>query len=156
MTAPARSTISAATYAAVVGRVVTEDLRAQLILRPRATRFGWPELDRKGGFLAHDKARVFSGGAVAAGLYVAGWAGRDPSAVGAHAADADAVVTAIHADAVKLPSPEADLTDIVTRASTLGGWSAVAATERLLDRLAAEGQAPLADYQALLAQADDD
>ncbi|AEF37801.1 hypothetical protein JDM601_3801 [Mycolicibacter sinensis] len=38
----------------------------------------------------------------------------------------------------------------------LQDWSAVAATDELLDRFAGEGQSPLVDYDALLDQVDED
>ena len=91
---------------------------------------------------------------------MAGWAGRAPSDTGSHAQDAAAVVAAIHADVAKLPRPYKRLADSLTghdiNASRLDGWSAAAATDVLLDRFAGEGMAPLADYEALVGQVDED
>jgi hypothetical protein len=41
-------------------------------------------------------------------------------------------------------------------ASRLNGWSAAAVTDELLDRFAGEGQLPLADYESLMDQVDED
>jgi hypothetical protein len=142
------------------GRVLTEDLRAQLLLRPCAAASPWGELDEHGGQIAHAHNRVRSGGKTTAGLYVAGWAGRAPSASGSHTADAAAVVEAITAGRVRLPAPDRELAEVLgangVAVPRLVGWSAVAATEVLLDRFAGEGKAPLADYDALIEQVDED
>jgi len=142
------------------GRVVSEDLRAQLLLRPRAESFCWRGIDEHKGRIAHRDGRVLVGAAPVAGLYVAGWAGRAPSDNGSHAGDAAAVVTAIHADLAGLSRPGESLADTLAErgigASTASGWSAAEATEVLLDRFAGEGVAPLADYAALLGQVDED
>ena len=138
------------------GRVVSEDLRAQLLLRPRAESFCWRGIDDLRGLIAHHQSRVLAGGNPAVGLYVAGWAGRAPSDKGSHADDAAAVVAAIHADVATLPRPHEVLTGLGVEASRLDGWSAVAATDALLDRFAGEGTAPLADYETLVGQVDED
>lgn len=142
------------------GRVVSEDLRAQLLLRPRAESFCWRGIDEHEGHIAHRDSRVLIGAAPAAGLYVAGWAGRAPSDNGSHAGDAGAVVAAVRSDRKTLSRPRTALAETLAgrgiRASGQNGWSAVAATEVLLDRFAGEGAAPLADYAALLGQVDED
>ncbi len=142
------------------GRVISEDLRAQLLLGPRAESFCWPGIDQNQGHIAHRDGRVLIGATPTAGLYVAGWAGRAPCHGGSHVDDAVAVVAAIHADLATLSCPSKTLADILTeraiQASSLNGWSAVAATDMLLDRFAGEGTAPLADYQALMEQVDED
>jgi len=142
------------------GRVISEDLRAQLLLRPRAESFCWWGIDESRRHIAHRDGRVLAGGTTTAGLYVAGWAGRAPSDKGSHADDAAAVVAALHADLAVLSRPRKTLADIVSErrieTSSLGGWSAAAATDVLLDRFAGEGVAQLADYEALVAQVDED
>ena len=142
------------------GRVISEDLRAQLLLRPRATSFCWSGLAEERGHIAHRNCRVLAGSVPIPGLYVAGWAGRAPSDNGSHAGDAAAVVAAIRADLPTLPSPRDALADTLSRrgveAADVGCWSAVAATDRLLGRFAGEGTAPLADYAALMGQVDED
>lgn len=142
------------------GRVVSEDLRAQLLLRPRARSFCWEGIGEHHGHVAHHGNRVLTGAAPTTGLYVAGWAGRAPSDTGAHTQDAVAVVAAIRADVGKLPRPCKTLADsLIERninVSRLDGWSAAAATDVLLDRFAGEGLAPLADYEALVEQVDED
>jgi ferredoxin/flavodoxin---NADP+ reductase len=142
------------------GRVLSEDLRAQLLLRPRAESFCWQGIDESRGHIAHHHSRVSAGATPAVGLYVAGWAGRAPSDKGSHADDAAAVVAAIHADVATLPHPHEPLADALARhgieASRVDGWSAAVATDALLDRFAGEGKAPLADYEALVGQVDDD
>ena len=142
------------------GRVVSEDLRAQLLLRPRAESFCWHAIDENRGHIAHHHSRVLAGGSPAVGLYVAGWAGRAPADRGSHGDDGAAVVAGIRADVATLPRPTESLTDALTRhgieASRVSGWSAAVATDVLLDRFAGEGKAPLADYEALVGQADED
>ncbi len=142
------------------GRVVSEDLRAQLLLRPRAKAFCWSGLDEAGGHIAHRDNRVLIGASPTAGLYVAGWAGRAPSGKGSHAEDAAAVVAAIHADLAVLRRPRKTLADTLDehgiKTSQIDGWSATVATDMLLDRFAGEGTAPLADYEALVEQVDED
>ena len=133
------------------GRVISEDLRAQLLLRPRAESFCWKGIDENRGNIAHHHNRVLAGAAPVVGLYVAGWAGRAPSDNGSHVDDAAAVVAAVAVDAATLPPPSEALADALTghgiEASRVGGWSAAAATNVLLDRFAGEGMAPLADYE---------
>jgi len=142
------------------GRVISEDLRAQLLLRPRAKAFCWKGLDEDRGHIAQRNGRVLVGSAPTAGLYVAGWTGRAPSDHGSHARDAAAVVAAIRADRTALSRPAKSLFHTLAErgieASSAIGWSAAAATEGLLDRFAGEGAAPLADYEALLGQVDED
>ncbi len=142
------------------GSVVSEDLRAQLVLRPRADVFCWDGIDEDRGHIAHRGGRVSVGATPTAGLYVAGWAGRAPSGAGSHAADAGAVVAALRADLAELSRTPKTLADTLAErdipAAGLDGWSAVAATDALLERFAGEGSAPLADYAALLEQRDDD
>ncbi|QLL09812.1 FAD-dependent oxidoreductase [Mycobacterium vicinigordonae] len=142
------------------GRVVSEDLRAQLLLRPRANSLCWPGIDEDDGHIASHKGRVLSGGTPVVGLYAAGWAARAPDAKGSHADDAATVVAALRADHVALPEPSVGLADLLRRcgivASTVHGWSALAATNALLARFTGEGTAPLADYSALIAQVDED
>jgi hypothetical protein len=142
------------------GRVISEDLRAQLLLRPRAEFFCWNGIDEHCGHVAHRGSRVLSGAIPTPGLYVAGWAGRAPSDTGSHADDAEAVLTAIHADLDLLPRPTKAVADMLherkIRACGLDGWSAAAATDVLLDRFSGEGMAPLADYEALVEQVDED
>jgi ferredoxin--NADP+ reductase len=142
------------------GRVISEDLRAQLLLRPRARSFCWTGLAEDSGHIAQRDGRVLIGSAPTAGLYVAGWAGRAPSANGSHAGDAAAVVAALHADLPTLSRPREALAETLAErhieASGVGGWSATAATDVLLDRFAGEGTAPLADYEAMLGQVDED
>lgn len=142
------------------GRVLSEDLRAQLLFRPRAESFCWPGIDEDGGHIAHHDSRVLSGGTPVPGLYVAGWAGRTPFETGSHAGDVEAVLAAIHADLDMLPHPQKTLPELLMRSglmpSQLAGWSATVATDVLLARFAGEGTVPLADYQTLLEQADED
>lgn len=142
------------------GRVVSEDLRAQLLLRPRAELFCWKRIDEDQGHVAHRRGRVLIGATPTPGLYVAGWAGRAPADKGSHAGDAAAVVAAIHGDLDALSRPSKTLPDALTehdiKASSLNGWSAEASTEVLLDRFAGEGTAPLADYEVLVEQVDED
>jgi hypothetical protein len=142
------------------GRAITEDLRAQLLLRPRSTAFPWRELDELDGHIAHDGARVFSGGVAAPGLYVAGWAGRNPSGAGSHARDAAAVAAAIRADRAELATPATSLANVLASSAIpmigLQDWSAVTVTEMLLDRFAGEGRSPLVEYDALIEQVDED
>jgi hypothetical protein len=103
---------------------------------------------------------VLIGEAPAAGLYVAGWAGRAPSDKGSHFDDAAAVVAAIHADIHTLSRPRHTLADALVErsiaASGVDGWSAVEAINVLLGRLAGEEKAPLVDYGALVDQVDED
>ncbi|MGH7043841.1 MAG: hypothetical protein ACREFY_17175, partial [Acetobacteraceae bacterium] len=142
------------------GRVVSEDLRAQLVLRPRAETFCWPGIDEDRGHIAHRDGRVLIGSTPSAGLYVAGWAGRAPFDKGCHADDAAAVIAAIHADRPTLPRPRTTLAEVLAQrgihTSGLHGWSAVVAIDALLDGFAGEGIAPLADYAALVEQVDED
>jgi NADPH-dependent glutamate synthase beta subunit-like oxidoreductase len=130
------------------GGVVSEDLRAQLLLRPRAESFCWHEIDQNRGNISHHESRVLIGEAPAAGLYVAGWAGRAPSDKGSHFDDAAAVVAAIHADIHTLSRPRHTLADAPVErsiaASGVDGWSAVEAINVLRGRFAGEGKAPLA------------
>jgi len=142
------------------GRVISEDLRAQLLLRPRAESFCWRGIDEDRGHIAHDHGRVLTGGTPIPGLYVAGWAGRSPSNAGSHTENAAAVVAAIRADIGELPCPRKTLADALTErnidAPRADGWSAAVATDVLLDRFAGEGSAPLADYETLVEQVDED
>jgi hypothetical protein len=142
------------------GRVVTEDLRAQLLLRPRAATSAWQGLDHDGDHIAQVDSRVLSGGRPVTGLYVAGWAGRTPSGTGSHAVDAAAVVSAIRADHAGLPDPAGQVDEVLAARgvvpSASRGWSAVAATDVLLERFAGEGCSPLADYDQLVEQVEDD
>lgn len=142
------------------GRVVSEDLRAQLLLRPRAQAFPWSGLDQEGGHIAHRDGRVLAAGQLVAGLYVAGWAARDPDDEGAHPEDAALVVSAIRQDRSALPTARRDLSELTAEleieVSRIDGWSAVEATVSLLDRFAGEGKSPLADYDALMDQVDED
>ncbi|MEB3071485.1 FAD-dependent oxidoreductase [[Mycobacterium] vasticus] len=141
-------------------RVVSEDLRAQLLLRPRSESFCWPGVDENEGHIAHHHGRVLRAGTRVPGLYVAGWAGRAVPDTGSHASDAAAVVAAIEADCDGLMRPEYALSELLAdrgvAVSGLDGWSASAATHALLGRFAGEGTAPLADYDELLEHADDD
>lgn len=142
------------------GRVVSVDLRAQLLLRPRANLFCWHGIDEKQGHVAHRDGRVLVGSAPTAGLYVAGWAGRGPADPGSHAEDAATVLTALRTDLHTLPCPRKTLAQALGEhgltATGLDGWSAAAATDALLDRFEGEGAAPLADYEALVEQVDED
>ena len=138
------------------GRVVTEDLRAQLLLRARASGFVWSDIDEADGYIARDGARVLSAGQQVRGLYVAGWAGRGPSEPGSHAADAAAVVAALRSDVTKLIDPVVDLPAIGIEASDIRNWSATVVIDALLERFAGEGRSPLADYDALLDEVDED
>ncbi|WP_158019511.1 FAD-dependent oxidoreductase [Mycolicibacter sinensis] len=142
------------------GRVVSVDLRAQLLLRPRTESFRWTGLDENAGRIDHRDTRVLRAAAVVEGLYVAGWAGRGPHDGGSHSADAAAVTSAIRWDRRSLPSPQCRLVDVLAghrfQDVRLQDWSAVAATDELLDRFAGEGQSPLVDYDALLDQVDED
>lgn len=142
------------------GRVVSEDLRAQLLLRPSAESFCWTGIDEDRGHIAHRDGRVLVGANPIAGLYVAGWAGRSPRDKGSHSDDASAVIAAIHADLGTLPPPCTTLANVLARrgidVSHVGGWSAVATTESLLAGFAGEGMAPLADYDVLVGQVDED
>lgn len=142
------------------GRVVSEDLRAQLLLRARADTACWQGIDQSRGHIAHRDARALVGSAPGAGLYVAGWAGRGPFDNGSHAQDAAAVLAAMRADLTTLRRPCRMMTDVFAgrriEASHLVGWSAVAATDALLDRFAGEGVAPLADYAKLVERVDED
>ncbi|KZS57878.1 hypothetical protein A4G26_14830 [Mycobacterium kansasii] len=142
------------------GMVVSEDLRAQLLLRPRAGSFRWPGLDEDNGHVAHAGARVLIAGRQTPGLYVAGWVGRSPQDKGSHADDAVAVTDAIGSDLGALPvasRTQADaLADTATEPCGLGAWSALEATDLLLKRFAGAGTLPLADYGALMAQVDED
>lgn len=136
------------------GRVVTEDLRAQLLLRPRGDEFPWPELDERDGLVARIGARVLREGVPVRGLYVSGWAGRGPREDGSHAVDAALVAAALRADRPDLPEPTAGLD--FPGITGLSGWSAVAATDELLKRFAGEGKSPIADYHGLMEQVDED
>ena len=138
------------------GRVVTEDLRAQLLLRSRTNECAWAELDADRGHIAHVGSRVLSGGVPAAGLYVAGWAGRRPGDRGSHADDAAAVLAAVRADEAKLAASQESFTIRREAVPAVSGWSAIAATDVLLARFEGEGLAPLANYYALVEQVDED
>ncbi len=142
------------------GMVVTEDLRGQLVLRPHGESFPWPGLDHRDGHLDHAGGRVLAAGRPVAGLYVTGWAGRTPRGGGSHLEDAAGVVAAIDADIATLARPSRHLEALLQRrgvsAARLDRWSAVAATDELLDRFAGEGTLPLADYDALLEEVDED
>lgn len=143
-----------------LGRVVSEDLRAQLLLRPRATACRWHGIDEFAGRIAHRDGRVLIRKTPSLGLYVAGWAGRAAMETGSHAKDAAAVVAALHSDLASLPRPCKALTDTLAErgieASHADGWSAVDATDVLLARFVGEGIAPLADYAALVERVDED
>jgi hypothetical protein len=91
----------------------------------------------------HDPSRVLDG--VPPHVHVVGWAGRDPVTGGSHAADAAAVAAAVLA-----------CTDSAQFGSGVGDWLATAEVESLLARFAGEGTRPLADYDRLLAEVDDD
>jgi hypothetical protein len=108
--------------------------------------------------MAHENCRVTVKGVPQTGLYVAGWAARSPSAKGSHTDDAAAVLDAFLADSESFVEPRCTLAEIlVDRTGTpRAGWSAVAATEVLLDRFAGEGTLPLADYETLYEQVDED
>src|SRR5262249_47817116 len=80
------------------GRQISEDLRAQLLLRPRALATTWCGLKLTDGPLPHIDGRVVTGGGPIPGLYAAGWAGRAPHGRGSHADDAAAVVAALRTD----------------------------------------------------------
>lgn len=142
------------------GMSVTEDLRGQLVLRPRSDSPVWPDLDHRGHHLGHADGRVLAGGRPVVGLYVAGWAGRHPAGGGSHLEDAAGVLCAISADVATLPNPGRSLTELLqlraVSASRLDGWSAVAATEELLNRFAGEGTLPIVDYDSLLGEVDED
>lgn len=142
------------------GRLVTEDLRAQLLLRPQTTASRWRGFDEQEGHIANDGARVLVNGVPQTGLYTAGWAAHSPGAQRSHRQDAAAVAAAIRADLPATSAPGTELADVLARhgvtAVGLGGWSAVAATAALLDRFATEGTLPIADYGDLLENADDD
>lgn len=126
------------------GRVISEDLRAQLLLRPRAESFCWSGIDEERGRIAHQHGRVLTGAAPSAGLYVAGWAGRAPSDKGSHADDAAAVVAAIYADLGTVPRPCKTLAQTLTvrdiEASGTDDWSAAVATDALLGRFRGRGR----------------
>ena len=142
------------------GRVVSEDLRAQLLLRQRTESFCGPGTDEDGERIAHHDGRVLTGATPMPGLYMAGWAARAPYDKGSHADDAAAVVAAIHVDRATLPRPSKTLANVLTHRGidvlTADGWLAVAATDALLARFVGEGMAPLADYDALVEQVDED
>lgn len=138
------------------GRVISEDIRAQLLMRPRTTTFPWTDLRGTQGFIAHDGSRVLRGGTPLPGLYVAGWAGRGPSECGSHQRDAAAVLAAVREDGSTLSSPDGDLADRAATSDELGVWSAVRATSELLERFSGEGRAPKVDYEELIEQVDDD
>ena len=142
------------------GRVISEDLRAQLLLRPRAASFRWRGIDEQRGHIACHDGRVLTGGTPTPGLYAAGWAGRAPSEKGSHTEDAAAVVAAINADLGTRPRAGKALADALDarniEASQVDDWSAAAATDVLLDRFVGEGMAPFADYDALVEQVDED
>ncbi len=142
------------------GMVVSKDLRAQLLLRPRAESFCWPGLDADNGHIAHAGARVLVAGRPSPGLYVAGWAGRSAQEKGSHADDAVAVTDAIGSDLAALPVASRTLADALADTAIeprgLAGWSALQAIELLLKRFAGAGTLPLADYGALMAQVDED
>ncbi len=142
------------------GRLVSEDLRAQLLLRPRARSVQWCGLDEQNGHIAGVDGRVLGGGSPIPGVYAAGWAARAPWDQGSHAADAAAVVAALRADRGSLPRARITLADVLAQSasptSSMEGWSAVAATDALLQRFTGEGTLPLADYDALMNQVDED
>lgn len=130
------------------GRLRIRDLRAQLVLRP------------------HDPTAATP---APADELVAGWAGRDPVAGGSHAEDAAAVADVVFASSLCADSAVEHRSDADHRGPTAlsehwngwgdagpGSWSAVTEVETLLARFAGEGTLPLADYDALLAEADDD
>jgi hypothetical protein len=112
----------------VGGRLRIRDVRAQLVLRAHA-----PANPRLPSW-----------------VHVAGWAGRDPVLGGSHREDAARVVAALTAE----PAQPSDACP--WSGTPLGTWSPVAEVEMLLARFAGEGTLPLADYDALLAEADDD
>jgi len=142
------------------GLRLVKDVRAQLLLRPRGRSEAWSALDHDGDVLARDGVRALASGAPVPGLYVVGWAGRPPSERVSHADDAAALVQAVLADRDELTPPTETLADLLNRlgvtAHTSAGWSAVAATDVLLDRFEGEGTLPLADYDELLEQVDED
>jgi hypothetical protein len=124
------------------GRLRIRDVRAQLVLR------------------AHDPHSAGPGLPVdEPGVHVAGWSGRDPAAGGSHARDAAAVAGAVFAAAAEADrhARGADADPGVPWPRTgPADWSPVAEVESLLARFAGEGARPTADYDQLLAGADDD
>jgi ferredoxin--NADP+ reductase len=142
------------------GRVLVEDLRAQLLLRPRAKAFPWRGLDQSHGRITARGGRVLVSGTPQPGLYAAGWAVRAPQDKGSHAADAAVVARAIWTDLLDCPRPRRQLADVFAQhgvaPTRIDGWSAVSATEVLLDRFDGECTLPLADYDQLLGEVDED
>ncbi len=111
------------------GRLRIRDHRAQLVLRPHDPR---------------------AADAPPADVLRAGWVGRDPVAGGSHREDAAAVVEAVFATTAARAAALPEL------GTGLGAWGPITEVETLLARFAGEGTRPLADYDALLADADDD
>jgi len=142
------------------GRVLSVDLRAQLLLRPRAESLSWTGLDDDNGHIAHEAGRVLCQRSPQLGLYVAGWAGRAAGEKGSHRDDAIAVIDAIRTDLPALSRTKRELAQVLSASqkepTELGDWSAARATATLLDRFAGEGTLPLADYDALMEQVDED
>lgn len=133
------------------GLVRVEDLRAQLLLRPVAEPYLLPGLEVDGTTYRVDGGRAPG----VPGVYVAGWAGRSPSATDrSHADDAADVVKALVEDLPGLPAPRRAPAEVLTATSL--DWSAVRATDELVERFSGEGTLPLADYQDLLEQVDED
>jgi hypothetical protein len=117
-------------------------------------------LDDDRGHIAHEAGRVLCQGSPQLGLYVAGWAGRAPGEKGSHRDDAIAVIDAIRTDLPALSATKRELSQVLSalqkEPTELGDWSATRATATLLDRFAGEGTLPLADYDALMDQVDED
>ncbi|WP_169811512.1 FAD-dependent oxidoreductase [Nocardia harenae] len=140
------------------GRTLVTDVRAQLLARPFGPARHPSGLDADGAVLTRVAGRAVRDGAPQNGVYLAGWVARSPG-VGSHAADHDAVLTALDDDLTAgLAAATSDVDRLPAAAGSrpLTGWSAVEATERLLERFATEGTHPLADYHRLVDEADDD
>jgi len=146
----------------LVGTGSILDFPAQLVLRSVGYRVVPPAglpLDPETGTVPHDGGRVLLDGAPIPGLYVAGWLKRGPTGIiGTNKPDATETVTALLADADRLPrAPERDPDAIVellrerkVRAVDWSGWEAIDAAERALGAARDCARVKIADRETLL------
>jgi ferredoxin--NADP+ reductase len=146
----------------LVGTGSILDFPAQLVLRSVGYRVVPPAglpLDPETGTVPHDGGRVLLDGAPMPGLYVAGWLKRGPTGIiGTNKPDATETVTALLADADRLPrAPERDPDAIVellrerkVRAVDWSGWEAIDAAERALGAARDCARVKIADRETLL------
>jgi hypothetical protein len=138
----------------VANRLVVQDVRAQLVLRPRGTPALDLPVDVRQDRIRHRCGRVVSVGRVLRYVYVAGWAGRNPLTGGSHAQDAQHVVAMLASD-VPPPPLGPSLVELLGPGGT-GAWKPIAEVEGLLKRFAGEGSRALADYDDLLSRVEDE